>query len=299
MTPLTTAMEARAWGMLPTPFTADLAHIDHGSLRSLVKALRGQGVEGFVALGVIGEPETLSPGEKQQVMDTVITAAGGCPVVATSIGVARSPREQDMSMFGSLGTALSAVMMPVSSPDPATLRHDVDRAATISGLPIMLQDYPQSTGIHIELTDLVDVVAHDSRIIAVKEEAPPTFHRIAALRSARCDLHLVSGSGGVGIVEDIVGGADAIACQATPANELCKAAEQARAGKVADARETLGRVAALINYEVQARSSIAIRKAHWHRMGIIANPGVRGDRLIYSSQMSAISDSFGIPESPR
>jgi len=286
-----------AWGMLATPFTADLAAVDHGSLRALVEYLRGQGVDGLIVLGVIGEPDMLSMREKRRVLHTVIEAAGPCPVIATAMPLSRPVRELDLTLFGTdLRHELSAVMIPVTSSDPEKLRDDVDHAARVSGLPIVIQDYPLSTGIHIALSDLLNVVTGDSRIVAVKAEAPPSFQRISELRATSADLHLIAGGGGVGIIEDLAAGADAIACQATPVATLLRAAASAREGRIDAARAELGVVAALVNYEVQQQSSIAIRKEHWRRLGVISHAGVRGKRMNYSFQMSLITESFGLME---
>ena len=292
-----TSTQPTAWGMLATPFTADLAAVDHGSLHALVEYLRGQGVDGLIVLGVIGEPDMLSMCEKRRVLHTVIEAAGPCPVIATAMPLSRPVRELDLTLFGAdFRHELSAVMIPVTSSDPEKLRDDVDHAARVSGLPIVIQDYPLSTGIHIALSDLLNVVTGDARIVAVKAEAPPSFQRISELRAASADLHLIAGGGGVGIIEDLAAGADAIACQATPVATLLRAAASAREGRIDAARAELGAVAALVNYEVQQLSSIAIRKEHWRRLGVIAHAGVRGRRMSYSSQMSTITESFGLME---
>lgn len=292
-----TSAQPTAWGMLATPFTADLAAVDYGSLRALVEYLRGRGVDGLIALGVIGEPDMLSVCEKRRVLHTVIEAAGPCPVIATAMPLLRSVREPDLTLFGAdFRHELSGAMIPVTSSDPERLRDDVDHAARVSRLPIVIQDYPLSTGIHIALSDLLNVVTGDPRIVAVKAEAPPSFQRISELRAAAADLHLIAGGGGVGIIEDLVAGADAIACQATPVGALVRAAADARDGRIDAARAKLGVVAALVNYEVQQQSSIAIRKEHWRRLGVISHAGVRGTRMRYSSQMSLITESFGLVE---
>lgn len=283
------------WGMLPTPFTADLAEVDHRSLRSLIRHQHHRGVGGFIALGVIAEPESLSSAEQARILATVVEAAGEAPVIATAMSLHRDDRDQALRNYAATaGTTLSAVMIPVTSGDGAVLAGDVEHAALTSGLPVVLQDYPQATGVHVDIDTLVDVVCTHSHVIGVKSEAAPTFSRIHQLRHARPDLHLIAGGGGVGMIEDMLAGADAVACQTTAVDPVCEAARLGLTGQSAAGRKALASSTALINFEVQAGSSIAIRKEHWRRMGVIDAAQIRGRRMPYSPLMSAISDSFGL-----
>lgn len=286
---------ATVWGMLPTPFTSDLTGVDHDSLRSVIRYQRQHGVDGFIALGVIAEPEWLTKREQAEILATVLDAAGESPVVATAMGLHRNERDQLLRNYtAAAGSALAAVMIPVTSGDGTVLGGDIEHAAAVSRLPVLLQDYPQPTGVHIGIKSLIDVVRSHSKLIGVKSEAAPTFSRIHQLRAGRSDLHLIAGCGGIGMIEDMMAGADAVACQTTAVKPVCDAARLGLSGEIDSGREVLAPYAALINFEVQAQSSIAIRKEHWRRIGVIAHAGVRGDRMPYSPLMSEISVSFGI-----
>lgn len=288
------------WGMVPTPFTADLTGVDHGSLSAVVHHQKQRGVNGFIVLGVIAEPDQLTAGEQAEILATVIDAAGESPVVLTAMPLHRDERNRLLrDHAAAAGRAPAAVMIPVTSGDGAVLGDDVEDAADASGLPVLLQDYPQPTGVHIDIEVLADVVVAHPRIIGVKSEAAPTFTRIRRLKQIRPDLHVIAGCGGIGMVEDILAGADAVACQTTAVASVCDATKLSLAGRIADGRRALASSTALVNFEVQAHSSIAIRKEHWRRLGVIAHSGVRGDRMAYTPLMSDLSDSFGLLDQRR
>lgn len=283
------------WGMLPTPFTSDLTGVDHRSLRSVIHYQRQRGVTGFIALGVVAEPDQLSTDEQAEILGTVLDAAGESPVVATAMSLRRDERDRLLRNYNvAAGSALAAVMLPVTSSDGVVLGGDIEHAAAVCGLPVLLQDYPQPTGVHIGIDELVEVVTAHPQVVGVKSEAAPTFSRIRRLKDARPDLHVIAGCGGIGMIEDMLAGADAVACQTTAVQSVCDAARLGLEGETLSGRTVLASSAALINFEVQAQSSIAIRKEHWRRLGVIDHAAVRGDRTPYSPLMSELSDTFGL-----
>jgi 4-hydroxy-tetrahydrodipicolinate synthase len=65
-----------------TPFHPDSGEVDHSWLRDHLAYLRVHGCQGIVACGTNGEAASLSVGERQAILETVLAAADGLEVVA-------------------------------------------------------------------------------------------------------------------------------------------------------------------------------------------------------------------------
>ncbi|MEO8681200.1 MAG: dihydrodipicolinate synthase family protein, partial [Vicinamibacterales bacterium] len=68
------------YNITPTPFHPD-GTLDDASLRKLTAFTRGTGVNGMTILGVLGEADKLTEGERDRVTAIVIETAGkGLPI---------------------------------------------------------------------------------------------------------------------------------------------------------------------------------------------------------------------------
>lgn len=264
----------RAWGMLPTPFTWD-REVDLVSLERLVRHLRRSGCDGFIAFGAIAEPVTLTASEKSDIVRSIAAAAEGAPVVGSSVRVDVDGHVADFHELDRDSRArLDAVMVPVTSTDPRSVSSTICGANEVSGLPVILQDLPRWTGVEIGVEALVAAVDSSPSCIAVKCEASPTYERISAL-SRRTGVTPISGLGGLGVVNDVIAGARAVAVGSTATAEVVAATTLALRGRYDEAIATIGAVAARIHHETQPGANIAIRKRHWEMAGVIDTHEVR------------------------
>lgn len=280
------------WGMVLTPFTPDLT-VDHASLAAHVRALLDQGVHGVVALAVIAEPGALARDERAAVLDTVLDSAGDHPVVATVMALDDEGHLDDLrALIHPRADRLAGVMLPVHSPDPALVAKRLRAAHHACGLPVWVQDYPGPTGVSIPFDDLVDALRAVPAVVAVKCEAAPTFRRIHGLAAALPHLQLLSGLGGANLVEDLVAGASAVACGISQPSDLVAATRAWTAGGLPGALAEVARFSARVGVETQAGTSIAVRKEHWRRAGIIACAEVRPPQLPYPAFLTDLSDAL-------
>lgn len=291
-----TGREPSAWGMVLTPFTPDGTDIDHASLVRLVRTLLTEGMTGVIALGVIAEPDTLSLDEKRSVLDTVTSAAGEAPVLATVMSSDPARRAAELATVAELGDRIAGLMVPVTSDEAPTLRDDLETAHARTGLPLVIQDYPAPTGIRIDAEALVEALAGLRFVQGVKCEAAPTFARIRLLRERYPELSLISGLGGLSLVDDLAVGADGLACGITRPHHLARALQRWHQRDPRGARALVAEIAQLISLEVQAGTSIGIRKEHWRRRGVIDSARVRRGQQPYPGYLSEISDSWGYPD---
>jgi len=155
-----------------------------------------------------------------------------------------------------------------------------------------VQDYPGPTGVSIAFDDLIAALRSTPTVVAVKCEAPPTFLRIHGLAAALPRLQLLSGLGGANLVEDLVAGAAAVACGISQPSDLVAATRAWTSSGMFEARAEVARFSARVGVETQPGTSIAIRKEHWHRAGIIACADVRPPQLPYPDFLSGLSDAL-------
>ncbi|MFB9857153.1 dihydrodipicolinate synthase family protein [Paenarthrobacter aurescens] len=279
--------------MVATPFLPGLKGIDENSLGRLTRTLVERGCTTLVGLGVIAEPSSLSMTEKLLSMEAIAGAAGQVPVVATVMSLGSSEALLEAGQLArALPRELSAIMVPVTSSDPRIFRSNLIDVHHITGLPILIQDLPRATGIRISAEDLAVAVAGLDFIEAIKCEAEPTFARIQYLASV-ASCRLIGGFGGLGLVEDLRAGAVGIAAGITRPEVLAAALEAWHSGDEIGTAALIGAISGLINFETQPGTSVAIRKEHWRRQGIIEFAGVRPPASSWSTAFDPHSRFYG------
>lgn len=281
------------WTMVATPFVRDGLTVCEPSLRNMTREVLSRGCTGVIGLGVIAEPSTLSLTEKLESLAVIVDSAGPSPVIAGALTPGAHDTSNELRAIGrEFGAALEAVLVPVISPDPAEVRKAVVDAHRATGLPVLLQDLPSANGIFIEIDDLCEAISGLELLYGIKCECPPTFLRIRRLREST-NTRLMSGFGGIGLVDDLMSGADAVAAGISLPEVAVKAVTLVAEDRRWEARSLIGSYAGLINFETQARTSVAIRKEHWRRQGVIANSTVRSPSLPYIAEFDEHSRDYG------
>ena len=106
------------FNITPTPFHPD-GSLDLASLTRLTAFTRETGVQGMTILGVLGEADKLTEGERDRVIETTIAAAGtGFPICVgtTHAGSAGFSSDFRSGCFADFASALRAAMKPARSP---------------------------------------------------------------------------------------------------------------------------------------------------------------------------------------
>lgn len=150
------------WVAIVTPFHNDATHsVDHAALRRLVQHLRQAEVTGLVALGSTGEAAALDDAEQDAVLDTVLDAAQGLPVIA---GLAGNHVGHLHARLAHLNTLpVHAVLSPAPyyvRPSQAALVHHFNDLADRSHAPLVLYDIPYRTGVAMDLHTILTLAAH-------------------------------------------------------------------------------------------------------------------------------------------
>lgn len=154
-----------------TPFHNNVEHsIDHGALRRFMqKSLRQAHVTGLVALGSTGEAAALDDAEQDAVLNTVLDAADGLPVIA---GLAGNHIGHLRARLGHLNTLpLHAVLTPAPyyvRPSQSGLIQHFSELADRSHAPLVLYDIPYRTGVAMDLDTILRLADH-ANIVGIKD----------------------------------------------------------------------------------------------------------------------------------
>lgn len=257
--------------ILPTPFLPDES-IDIGSFQHMIERMVGLGVDGVTILGVLGEANRLTDRERTDLVAAAVrTANGRIPVVVgTSHSGTRAAAE--LAASAKRQGADAVMVTPHKEPVPSERRiFDHFRAvAAATDLPIVLQDHPGSTDVHMSVDLVLDMAKEIPTIACIKQEAVPSPPRIAALKaSLDRDVPILTGLGALYGGFELAAGADGFMTGfAFP--EILKAMV---AASVDDAWHIYAKYLPLIVFENQP--GVAIRKEIFRRRGLIAHSVVR------------------------
>ncbi|PWV57629.1 MULTISPECIES: dihydrodipicolinate synthase family protein [Nocardiopsis] len=267
-------MRPGVWGVLATPFTGAALEVDTAGIEQLVKHAESAGVTGFTVLGVFGEAAQLDREERRLVLETVL-AATDLPLVVgcTSLGTAPTIEEAKTAVE-LVGDRLAGAMVQVNSADSRVLEAHLDAVHEATGADLVVQDYPVVSGVRISAAVLGDLVARKSYVSAVKAEAPPTPAAVAEL-TARCDVPVFGGLGGINLLDELACGAAGAMTGFSYPEALVECVNAWDPSDPGRSRAALLEYLPLITFEQQVGIALAIRKECLRQRGLIAESGVR------------------------
>ena len=262
--------------ILVTPFH-EREDLDLESLARVVDFMAEAGVNGVTILGVLGEANRLVDSERELVIRTAVEAsAGRVPVIVgtSHTGTRAALRLSQMAEgLGASGVMVTPAREPV--PNEERIFEYFGRIAEGISIPVVVQDHPASTQVHMPVPLLLRLVREIPLVSCIKEEATPTPGRVAALVDGMKDrsVPVLTGLGALyGRFELERGGAGFMTGFAFPEvlRAMVRAAGDARGD---DARALYGRFLPLIVFEQQP--GLAVRKEIYRRRGLIESSRVR------------------------
>jgi dihydrodipicolinate synthase/N-acetylneuraminate lyase len=179
-------MEKRDWvGVLPaitTPFHDDLS-IDHDALASHVRWLVESGCGGIVALGSLGESQTLAFDEKVRILETCRAALpSSAPVIAGIAGLATAECVRLAQRAADVGCdGLMALPAYVYSGDWRETRAHYSAVIGATSLSCMLYNNPIAYGVDVTPPQLAELAERHDNLHAVKESSGDV-RRVTAVR---------------------------------------------------------------------------------------------------------------------
>ena len=170
-------MQVNWAGVFPaatTQFAADLS-VDIAATQRVQEALVRDGVHGLIAMGTVGENNSLDADEKRAVLKAAVEAVGGRAPVIVGVSELDTRRAiafaRDAERLGADGLMLLPAMVYVPSEDEL-VRH-FKAVAKETALPIMLYNNPPAYRVSIGI-EAIRQLAGIPNIVCLKESAPDT-----------------------------------------------------------------------------------------------------------------------------
>jgi 4-hydroxy-tetrahydrodipicolinate synthase len=261
--------------ILATPFHDDES-LDLDSMQGLVRFMRELGADGVTVLGVLGEANRLTDIERERIVDAAVRAAQGMPVIVGASASGTRAACELARMAESTGAA-AVMVTPHAEPVPNDERvfGYFSAIAAAVRLPIVLQDHPASTQVHMPAGLILRLVRELPSVSAIKEEATPTPPKIRALIEGMQDrrIPILTGLGALYGLFDLEAGSNGFNTGFAFPEVLMAMRKAARDGDWSRAREIYARFLPLIVFEQQP--GVAIRKEILRLRGAIAGSRVR------------------------
>jgi 4-hydroxy-tetrahydrodipicolinate synthase len=257
--------------ILATPFRDDES-LDLESWQRLLEFMVALGVDGVTILGVLGESNRLSDHEREALIKGAVKVVNKrVPVV---VGTSHSGT-QAASYLSRMAQDLGADAVMVTPGKEAVPNDDrivetYQRIADGLGIPIVLQDHPASSEVHLSVALMLRLVHEVPAIRCIKEEAVPTAAKIRQLRERMggSRLPILTGLGALYAPFDLRAGSDGFNTGFAFPEVLTAMVGAARAANWQRVHELYARFAALIVFEQQP--GVAIRKEILRRRGLLA-----------------------------
>lgn len=259
-----------------TPFT-DAGHLDEESIDRAVEFYLEKGVAGVTILGMMGEAHKLTSDESRKVMQRYIRRVDGrVPVV---VGVS-APGTDPMLQFAT--EAMDAGGAGVMIAPISTLRTDEQVCNYFSSVldrleaPVVLQDFPLGTGVHISVPALQRIFADYPQVKMLKHEDCPGHSKLSRLRAGDGrQVSILVGNGGLYLPQELKRGANGAMTGFAYPEMLVQVCDAFLKGDAQQGEDIFDIYLPLLRHEAQPGVGIALRKEVLHRRGAIASAHVR------------------------
>jgi 4-hydroxy-tetrahydrodipicolinate synthase len=262
--------------ILPTPFNDDEV-LDTEAFAGIIRFMVDVGVDGVTILGVLGEANRMVDAERSKLIETAVaTADGRIPII---VGTSHSGTQAtiELSHIAHKLGAAGVMVTPHREPTPNTQRiyDHFARIADAIELPIILQDHPISTQVHMPLDLVLRMVAEIDRVSCIKQEAVPSPARVAALVAGMTTrkLPILTGLGALYGGYELARGADGFMTGFAFPEVLMAMVIAAQNDDHNRVMDIYTRYLPLIVFEGQP--GVAIRKDIFRQRGLMASSQVR------------------------
>lgn len=261
--------------ILPTPFRSDEAP-DHEALVRIIRFMAAVGVQGVTIVGVLGESNRLLDREREELIRVAVEAAPQDLAVIVGVSHSGTGAALDLAQMAESIGADAVMVAPLKEAVPSDERvfEYFRRIAEGISIPIVAQDHPASTEVHMGIPLLLRLVAEIPRIACLKAEAPPTPARIGALVDAmQRKVPVLTGLGALYGLFDLERGSSGFNTGFAFPEVLLAMTAAAQAADWRRVNELYTRFLPLIVFEQQP--GVAIRKELFRLRGLLDDATVR------------------------
>jgi 4-hydroxy-tetrahydrodipicolinate synthase len=232
---------------------------------------------------MMGEAPKLTADESRVLVRRVLArTAGRVPVVVGVSGPGLAAMGELAKAVMDDGAAGVMVAPPGSlrTDDQIVAYYDMVAEAIGTGTPLVLQDFPQSTGVQISPAVILKIVARLPNMVMLKHEDWPGLAKLAAIRVASESgtarrISILVGNGGVFLPEELSRGADGAMTGFAYPEMMVDVWRAHAAGDVERAHDLFDAYLPLARYEQQPGPGLAIRKYILAKRGVIASAALR------------------------
>ncbi len=169
---MTTANWGGVFPAATTQFAGDMS-VDLDATAAVVNGLVEDGIHGLIAMGTVGENNSLTAEEKRQVLARIVDTVDGRVPVLTGVSELTTDLARtyavDAARIGADGLMLLPAMVYV--PTEAELETHIRTVAGATSLPVMLYNNPPAYRVSISLETL-ERLKDVETLVAIKESAP-------------------------------------------------------------------------------------------------------------------------------
>lgn len=261
--------------IVPTPFDPD-GRVDTDSIARLTAFMAERGVAGLAILGVMGEAQKLTEAERREVIRAFRRALPpGLALVVGAGAAGTDPAVEAARAAVDLGADALLVGPPPVQSDEVLFGY-YERVASAVDVPLVLHDYPASTGVLMSPQLIARMHREIPGVRYVKVEDPPTGPKMAKLQALAGErLGIFGALGGLYAVEELDRGAVGIMTGFAYPEFLVEIFRRHREGDADGAARVFYDVVPLIRFEFQPGIGVALRKEILVRRGAIRAATVR------------------------
>ena len=261
--------------ILATPFD-EAERFDEASMRRMLGFMARIGVQGVTVLGVLGEANRMSDREREAIVRATVDEAGARMRVIVGVSHPGTNATIELARMAAEQGAHAVMVAPSPEPVPSEQRvaEYFGRVCEGAGLPVVLQDHPASTGVHMSVPLIARIVAENPSLACVKAEAVPSPPKIEALAAALArPVPILTGLGALYGQFDLEKGSSGYNTGFAFPEVLQAHLAAWQAGDHALARRIFRHFLPLIVFEQQP--GVAVRKEILRRRGLLASARVR------------------------
>jgi 4-hydroxy-tetrahydrodipicolinate synthase len=223
---------------LVTPFTAQ-GKLDQPALKAIIEHQIDAGIDALFVLGTSGEGLLCGDFERREILDAVLTSAGGRLPVVVHVGAADTPTAAGLARHAASGSASAIAVLPplfYRYSDDELLDHFATVADAAGGTDTYLYNNPGRVGFGLSPALIVRAFTEIGAVKGVKDTGD-SLERVMTIRSLSADLAVFSGNNALILPALGIGAAGAVSTLANIVPELSAALLNAH--RVGDAARAL------------------------------------------------------------